>query len=563
MRKSTFTILVAVFATVSAAGQVISHLSRDAQPVIAESDFAVAKQGKKTAFDAGCSKFNIMKGTERFNAPADDPLLLTSYEMNRNDSVYYISYGTNVAMASYTNRVGDILIGSDGSFYLKDPIVSQRIGTWIKGTLEDGTVSFNLPQPIAYATYEDGTVTRLMATVVELAENTYIPVEGDQVVKFSWNNESLTALDPEVKIGIVLEDTGNWTGYADWGINMTVFTDAPSSYNGYADTHDYGMSGFDYNFLYNQTLAWGIKVRIDGDQFIISGLPGAPAGSVVIGTIEEDRVTIPTQYLGVDPTYLCHVYFQPLRQHLTFDDVYIYPENDCIDTYTLLLDRDNLTLQADEDNAYSINCGKGELLTLDTRGMLNYAKLTPFDPDRAATPTTGQIYMYGNANPDWGFACFAFSMMDVDGNYIDPAQLYWRVYKDDELWPLDTEVYTGFDTDEPTVTEIPFLFNNGVNIFTFNWDYMHQISTFTAWEKLGVQLIYKAGGEERESDIFYSDQTIVSTTVKAIEDGERGLKVETTYHDMWGRKIKNPGNGIYVRTDRYSDGTIKSVKIVR
>ncbi|MBD5349110.1 MAG: hypothetical protein HDR84_07715 [Bacteroides sp.] len=561
MKINSLVICATFFASLVASGQLVSNFNRESKPVQAENYFPASMQGKKTNLSPEFSKYSILKDNKMAKVPVDEPLIMNSYTMSRNDSLYFITWGTNVAYAQYTSRVGDIIVGSDGSFYLKDPFLGNRIGTWLKGKLEDNVVSFTLPQAIAYAQYEDGTQTKLLADVIEQQDNTFVPVGGENIVTFIWDNDSLKCVDPNVKIGMVLEDSGAWTGYADWDINMTVQRDVPSTYNGYADALNYSMSGFDYNFMYNQTFASEIKMRFDNDRVILCDIPAAPEGSVVIGSVEGDELSIPQQYLGVDSVNMCHVYFQPLEQHLTLEGSYLYPENKCIDTYKLTLNRDSLSFHAAEDNAFSINCGKNVLLTIDTRGMLHNARFKPFDRNRPATPTTAAIYMYANSNPEWGFACFSHPLMDIEGNYIDPEQTYYRIYMDDELQELDTEVYTGFDTDEKVVTEVPFLFNNSANIFSFNWGYMHQVSTFKEWGKFGIQMVYKAGGVERVSDIFYSDQTIVPASICQINDNDQNVLIESVYYDMSGRKVSNPVRGMYIRCDRYNDGYVNSVKV--
>lgn len=561
MKQIASILLMATLATASAGAQITTNWTRDARPVQARTD-ASLNRSADAKVAASAPRFTIVKGSEALNAPVGEPLAMTSYLTSRSDSLYFITWGTNVGMARYTDRVGDILIGSDGSFYFKDPIMRQRIGTWLKGTLKDGVVSFTLPQALAYAQFEDGSQTRLLANVIERDSNTFVPVAGENVVRFSWDGDSLRQLDPTVKIGMVLESNGGWTGYADWDMQLAVQRDKPTTYTGYADALDYGMSGFDYNFLYNQTLAFGVKLRMDGNKLIICDLPSAPAGSVVEGRIDGNTVTIPKQYMGIDSVNMCHVYFQPLYQHLRLEGRDLYADEHCTDTYTLTLDRDSMTLHAAADNAYSINCGKDVKLTIDTRGMLHNARFKPFDRNRPATPLNAQVYMYSNANPAWGFACFAHPMMDKDCNYVDPEQMYYRVYMDDTLQNLDAKVYVGIDSINPTVTDIPFTLNNGANLFSFNWNYMHQISTFRGWKKLGIQVVYKAGGQERVSDIFYSDQTVVPSAVRVISGADKEI-VDSVYYDLTGRRIAEPEHGLYIRVDRYSDGTTRSVKTIR
>lgn len=564
MKRLIIPSLLLAAAPLLVSGRQLTGYGRDLSPRTATPENAsvlLGSEGSSSGLDAARPSFRVLEIPQVLPVPGvGEPVTLQSLLMNRNDSLYMITWGTNVGQAEYINRVGDVIVASDGAFYLKDPIIGQRIGTWLKGELKDGVVSFALPQAIAYAQFEDGSTSKLLANVVVRDSNTYRPVTGDTVVRFSWDGDTLRSIDPAVRIGMVVERDGSWTGYADWNQCWQVQRDTPASYSGYADAADYSLGYYDYNFLYNQTLACETKVRIDGDQVLVSEIPSTPAGAVVKGRLDGDIVSFPKQYLGIDSVNMCHVYFQPLYQHLRLEGYDLYVDERCTETYAMTLCRDSMTFHAADDNAFSINCGKDVHLTIDSRGMAHNARLKPFDRNRPATPATGQVYMYSNANPSWGFACFAHSMMDTEGVYLDQDKLYWSLYLNDTIQELDTSVYTGLEGEK--ATEVPFSLNNGTNLFAFNYNYMHQVSTFRAWDKLGIQVIYKAGGEVRRSDIFNSDQTVTPAAVAAVGTDDR-TPVRSVYHDLYGRLVANPDRGIYIRTDYFDDGTARSVKTVR
>ena len=565
MRKFFTFALAAVALASTASGQLIKNWNQDLQPVtiMPEQSASAMNATTATTFRSAVGDFRIVSGDDALRAPLGEPLTMEQYIMNRSDTAFFISWGTSVGSGAFLNRVGDVIVCNDGAFYLKDLFFRQPVGTWLKGEVKDGAMNLTLPQTVAWAQFEDGSTKRLIAQVIEQDSNTFVPVANDTTVRFSWDGDSLKVLNPNTKIGLCVEN-GGWTGYAEWGMNWNVQRDVPSKYIGNADPMPYGMNAFAYNFIYNQTLAFGVRIRRDGDKIILSDIPATPAGSVIIGSVDGNTVTIPQQYLGIDSVNRCHVYFQPLNQHLTLDGNNLYVDDKCADTYTLSFDADSMTYHAATDNAYSINCGKNVIMAIDQRANIHNARFKPFDGNKPATPANGAVYMFSNSNPTWGFACFAHSMMSTEAEYLDPDQLYWSVYFNDTIQALDTSVYTGFDTDEATVTEIPWNFANAANIFAFNWNYMHQISTFSGWTKLGIQLIYKAGGEVRKSNIFNSDQTITDAgAVTAISDDfDHGEVREVIYYDIAGRRVANPERGIYIRTQRYTDGTTKTTKVM-
>ncbi len=557
-------LLLTLLATASlgATAQMVTSFDQNLQPQVAGNVAGVFDaKGQETNLTAA-SNFTLIPSAKA-QAPANTPVMFEDYLMSRNDTLMYISWGTNVAQTTCRSAVGEVLINTDGTFYLLDPFFRQRVGTWLQGQLQDGVVSFTLPQEIAVAQFEDGTSSPIIATVIERDDNTFVPVEGTHTWQFTWDGDSLKCVDPNVKIGMVIESSQAWIGYAEWGMNWGVQRDVPTTYTGYAPYEDYGLVGYSYNFWYmDGNFGQGVKVRYDGDQVILSNLPDSPAGSVVVGQIDGDKVVFPKQYMGIDETNYLHVYFQPMDQVLTQEGRYIYSDVTLKDNYEVEWDEANKVMTAIDDNTFSINCGKDVQYTMGYLSLLHNAEFKPFNPNKPARPANGYLYMY-----QLGYSgCFSHGLISTDGEYLDPDQTYWRVWANDTLQQLDTEVFTGFDTTEPTVTDIPWVFNNAANLFSFTGNYFHQASLNTGWEKIGFQVVYKAGGQTHYSDVFWSDQTIttVDDEVTGVADvsTQKTLK-SVTYFDLSGRQVANPERGIYIMAEQYTDGTVSSAKVVR
>ena len=106
-------------------------------------------------------------------------------------------------------------------------------------------------------------------------------------------------------------------------------------------------------------------------------------------------------------------------------------------------------------------------------------------------------------NYDYGYLDFDIPYFDVDGNYMNTDKLYYKVYvgddEDNTVFTFTPEEYK--DLTEP-MTEVPFSFKA-----TDFWcsDVMHEFATYVNQAKnLGVQIVYKGGGEEHASEIVWN-----------------------------------------------------------
>lgn len=141
----------------------------------------------------------------------------------------------------------------------------------------------------------------------------------------------------------------------------------------------------------------------------------------------------------------------------------------------------------------------------------------------------------------------------------DSKQLYYTVYLDDEPLVFDTQDYPSLKEE---TTEIPYLFNDQENIVYYAGAL--NVKTFVEGiDSIGVQLIYKGGGEVRKSAISYVSAKDEEDVDGIDNIGANASKfVSTVFTDLSGRKVARPAKGVYIQTVRKADGTVKSVKRV-
>jgi hypothetical protein len=112
------------------------------------------------------------------------------------------------------------------------------------------------------------------------------------------------------------------------------------------------------------------------------------------------------------------------------------------------------------------------------------------------------------------------------------------------------------------MTLIPYYFGGGRDIFmaasaVFFYDDVKDA------EKVGVQSVYTGGNETHESEITWCD---INTYRAAGIDATKSSKaqpVSESFTDLQGRPIGAATKGLLLKTVRLSDGTLKTVKVVR
>ena len=149
--------------------------------------------------------------------------------------------------------------------------------------------------------------------------------------------------------------------------------------------------------------------------------------------------------------------------------------------------------------------------------------------EKAATPAEpiiDGIYDYYEWEGDY---CISFRVqkMDVDGNYINPDLLSFILYVDGQPYTFDAERY-GLEED---MTEIPFTYSGSSFFVMDDWSSIYlQEEKF---EKIGIQAIYRGGGEEHSSEINEFIYDGINSLKADKQNGKRfnlqGVQVDENY----------------------------------
>lgn len=466
---------------------------------------------------------------------------------------YYV-YWFWAVLAEEDALGGDLVEGADGSFYIKNPFGGYATNTWIKGEKGEGdTINVQLPQAI----YDYGEGVYLYA--MNMKDSTYYDEDGNlsstfvpaesQVVKYVWHDKTLTKTDDTHLIGMVDVD-GGWYGYGDYTSVWTEQTDPKSTPADTTGTQPYTMQyGGDFQF---------VDVKFDGSDVYVKGVSSTQPDAWIKGTIKGDSAYFDMQYFGVDPEYNYHTYFIPAIPVQVYDEEY----EEYYDSYEIkdgalafAYDAEAKTLAT--DGLFLINGGKSRVYYISAIDSAVFAPYT----EVAAIPADPTITDFMAYDEEYGYGGVAFDAPKVGtkGEVLNPANMYYNMYFDDELFTLFSDEYPGIEDE---MTDIPYDFYDYVNYDISCSGTSHTFYFYTTgFDRIGVQMFYTGGGETNSSNIVYYDVT--ATGIKsAVKSGDNAVKT-VTYTDLGGRTVKNPTSGLYLKTMTFADGTVKTVKVVK
>lgn len=457
----------------------------------------------------------------------------------------------------------DVVIADDGSFYLKNPLSAVATDTWMKGHKAEGdTIEVEFPQYIYSEDYYGETYDYYLWKLVEKEYEydgelyaDYVPDSLSQVMKFVWRNDSLIKVGDGI-LGICASDT-LWAGYADEEMTLTTFNEPTVAPSANATVETYSIT-YPYTELVEDNYL--VNVAKEGSDLYIGGLHQNMPDAWVKGTLKDGKVTFGAQYMGVDTLTLAHTFFEPARE----DSVYVpYIDEDGTDYSYWYVDvalADSITF--DYDAATGIMTTDSMMIINQGNKIQNYmasfngSVLKPWT-EKAATPADPEFEEYSEYTEDYGYgyATFLIPAKSTEGEVIDRTKMYYNVYFDDEVATLYPDEYAV--TEE--MTNIPYDLTDNYAIYTSAAEKTFYFFS-TGFEKFGVQSTYTGGGEEHSSNIVYYVNT--DEGIKKIDSNEAKAVKSTSYTDLSGRTVKSPSKGLYIKTVKFADGTVKSYKVI-
>ena len=256
------------------------------------------------------------------------------------------------------------------------------------------------------------------------------------------------------------------------------------------------------------TVAKSVLVGFDGDNVYIQGISDALPEAWMMGTIDGDKVTIPTgQYVGNDGT----------------DDYWTigFIDGTGVSNYTMDFDEESSTLtNVNGAEYFGTTSVKGSSRNLyDFFYGITIKKVT----EKAATPATPTISTMMFA-PNGNKVEFNIPVMDVEGDGLIADKLSYKIYYDEgdgeaHEVTFTTDLYTKLKED---MTVIPYGFLDDVDEkgnptgSDFDAGALYLKMDHNTWKRVGIQSIYTGGDETNASEIGW--YTITWPTVAQLPD---------------------------------------------
>ena len=208
--------------------------------------------------------------------------------------------------------------------YIKDPVCTDKNGSWIKGTISGNTITFPTKQYVYYGsgTYSNGTTWEagwqvgictfnaqggLVVTndpIVYTIDGTTIKLTSTSEYNNNWGERVLAEF---------WSDDLSWTGYSEWGTVLTLFDQQPVTPPANLETASYLFDATPYSTEDGSEEIVGapVKVGIDGVSIYVQGLCVEKPELWAVGQKSSDGKTIvfeAQQYMGMsdgsEPIYL-------------------------------------------------------------------------------------------------------------------------------------------------------------------------------------------------------------------------------------------------------------------
>ncbi|MDE5553579.1 MAG: hypothetical protein K2J10_00150 [Muribaculaceae bacterium] len=466
----------------------------------------------------------------------------------RSSTGIFLQWGTNLVEYTEEGTAVEVVFGDDNDIYLKNIMSYGATGTYVKGTIDGDKITVTLPQTVIYDEFAEDYVNLVMLEPKD--------VEGGQFT-YGVNKES-TSYTYTIKedgsfemdnigwmngIGYAFASNDTWAGYLDFNQTFIPFDNELVE----------GPEGMPLQSwaCTTPTSAFPVVVAMDDSDFYVQGLCTYFPESWIRGRVEDDKVYIPNgQYLGLyDGIYHIYAMFGrtlPQGQELDPEDT----------EFVFNFDADHKSLTpTDEEMLIFFNTSWNRVYYLD---YLECPVLTSQE-SYAGVPADPYDLVYDESNrPYYGYSAFRFyiPVVSTEGSVLDIDALYYNVFVDGELLEIDKDIYIDI---EENMIDIPYKFTNYFDVWDRGYG-LHQVGIYPAnVQKLGVQSVYKYGDEVTKSKLI--ELTLQSSGIDNVE----AVRTATTeMYDVMGRRVENPAEGsILIRRTVYSDGTVKTDKVIR
>jgi hypothetical protein len=387
-----------------------------------------------------------------------------------------------------------MVFADDGkTVYLKDPISQAAAGTWVRAELSDDGKTLTMPlnqHIIFYDDYGYGLITAWVDVAID--DNGNIVATANPEIKeatFTIGDDgtiSLNGSSGDVNsftgsgIGLIYDDDFTWAAYLDWESVYTPFDATPVELPDGAVLEDFSMKYIDGN---GSPAGKMVKVAMMDNDVYVQGFSSLVPDGIMKGTLNGDKVVFPSdQYIGIGNSLFLSM--------AGIDADYYLLEN-------LEFDYDAATRTMTASNILAVVAGESVQETYSQPVIAPYF-------DHAATPANPEVIDFVDQGElgGYNYGSFHVPTVDTEGNFINPNDLYYRIYfDDDELFTFGPDEYPYV---EDFMTDVPYNYTEGYDFGVGGASvYFYE----TGFQRVGIQSVFRGGSEEHVSDIVYMELT--------------------------------------------------------
>lgn len=454
----------------------------------------------------------------------------------------------------------EVVFSEDGTkAYFKNIISHAATDTWVEGDVADGKITVPLGQVVYW--FENGGYGMQLALVEVKGNITTYTTNNKGTVTFTIRGDDLylegTSATPDqtLFVGLGLTYTGSYSGewsyYLDYETVLThkdvTIVDVPAD----LETQTYSMEYEQSGHL--------VQVGFRDNDVYVQGISENNVPKVWWkGTIGEDgKLVFPLQFAQVYSTYLLYFCGADFEGEITEAGGTTWKYHWTDGSATFDLDPGARTFSTGQ--AVCVNNADDHV----ERGETFRAPFFRPYTEKAATPADPSVEAYIDY---FDLANFSIMMpkvplLDTEGNFMDPSKVSWQIFVDDDepftLYPDEYRYLT------EAIDEIPYLFTPEQDAqYSRSYIYEKAYAIYiyqTGFRRIGVQTIYRGGGEERRSNIVYYNfggdgiQSVFSSTEG--EEMVNGKWSNEKCYDLSGRRV-NPSKAGGLVIKRLPDGRV-------
>ena len=468
--------------------------------------------------------------------------------------------------------------------YFLNVITGAPMGTYVKGSLEGNQIVLPMNQTVMEFEDEDydmnlGLLRPILTPVTDSDGDSDIIVwfeycdDYDHVTYTKDENGTWMLQSPKAKYeyGEINPSQYNFPDYVigyyytdeyDWAFFCDVFQ-AYDEFNYLPVEMPSGLPEQKFTYINLEGMGVIVTCYEDTDAIYLKGLSAYLPDAVVKADIVENGSKIsvaPYQFIGIEAGIY---YVITNTAHINNGEIE-WIEDDTPVYFNLERDSEGkiLSISSEGTNFLVFNDDPFFFWPFDV--FMNF-KMS-LQESFAGTPSTPYKLEYAPYG-DWmgaNYIFFKLSPFANNGDIIDVNNLFYSVYingdpvlfeEETALDLMDEEVVMYRGISEPTYL-IPYTFANDVDLYEDSGKTFIVGLYSDGIDNVSVQAVYKYG-----DTTTYSDMVTVNANDAKVESLSPAEIVDDEFFNLNGVRVTNPGEGIYIKVSKLSDGSIKATKI--